>query len=342
VKVSEAKSFIENVAKKKVKVPILMVGSMGIGKSQIVRQASEALGYQMIDLRLAQQEPGDLIGIPREHNGKTMWAKPEWWPEEGTKGILFLDELNRAPVDVRQAVFQLVNEWRMHTHKLPDSWFIVSAINPDNGNYQTETLDPAMLRRFCVIKVTPDVETWLSWAMGPGKIDKSLTGFVSAHRQMLALDEEFSIEVKPTPDQYRMLNDLMAAEVVTKEIEIEIFSGLIGNPAAIALRKFLDANYSRPVSGESILNEYDKVKKKIVKQRNDEMFATITELIAQLSNIKKLSKKQIENLTEFVKDIGPEHQATLIVKIPRDHLAVLASCEEITEQIAKALKQIEK
>ena len=93
-----------------------------------------------------------------------MYARPEWFPDESQpKGILFLDELNRAPVDVRQAVFQLVKEKTMHTHKLPEGWFIVSAINPDNTGYQVETLDKAMLRRFCQIKVTKDADIWLSW-----------------------------------------------------------------------------------------------------------------------------------------------------------------------------------
>jgi hypothetical protein len=340
VKVSDAKQFIKNVAAKGLHIPVLLVGPMGVGKSGIVKQAAQELGMNLIDLRLAQQEPGDLIGIPRAEGNKTHWAKPEWWPQEGTRGILFLDELNRAPVDVRQAVFQLVNEWRMHTHKLPDGWYIVSAINPDNGNYQVETLDPAMLRRFCVIKTSADVETWLSWAKGPGQIDSPITGFIAAHRSLLATHEDMEIKVKPTPDQYRMLNTLMTGNVIMKEIEQEVFTGLIGSEAAVAFRRYLDSNYNRPVSGEDILENYSKVQKKVQKQNNAEMYITITDLSATLDNTKKLDKKMVSNLHDFVKDLSSEMKATFVMKIPTRLLGDLSLNREFTESIAEVLSQV--
>lgn len=342
MKVSEAKDFIKGIAGKAIHVPVLLCGAMGVGKSAIVKQAAQELGIGIIDLRLAQQEPGDLIGIPRAVGGKTEWAKPSWWPEEGTKGILFLDELNRAPVDVRQAVFQLVNEWRMHTHKLPDGWYIVSAINPDNNNYQVETLDPAMLRRFCVIGVTPDVETWLKWAHGAGAICKELTGFVAANRNLLFVPEDFSFDLKPTPDQYRMLNDLMAQKSIPKELEIEVFIGLIGKEPAITLRRWLDSNFDRPAAGEDVFNHYSQDKKlqeKVKKQRSDEMWSTVSELVAVLENNKKPTKGQIANLIKFIKDVSAESQATLVKKLPREYLTEIVSDDELTDKISKIMKE---
>jgi alkaline phosphatase D len=339
MRVSEAKELIKSVASKNVHVPILLVGSMGIGKSWIVKQVAQELGVNLIDLRLAQQEPGDLIGIPRERDGKTVWAKPDWWPEEGTKGILFLDELNRGPVDVRQAVFQLVNEWRMHTHKLPDGWYIVAAINPDNVGYQVETLDPAMLRRFCVLKVSHDVETWLTWAHGPGKINDGLTGFVGAHKQLLGVSESFEIELKPTPDQYRMLNDLMSAHAIpNREVETEVFTGLVGREAAIALRRFLDSR-NKPITGKEILEGYEKVKVRVKKQANDEMYATVIDVISELQNQNKPQKKQVENLVQFIKDVTAEIKASLIQKLPKPWLAELIPYKEVTADITRILAE---
>lgn len=313
MKINDIKWFLNECIVKDVKIPALLVGTMGVGKSQIVKQITDERGIQLVDLRLAQQESGDLIGIPyKDADGATHWAQPEWWPKEGTKGVVFLDELNRAPNDVRQAVFQLVLDRKLHTHKLPDGWYVHAAVNPDNGNYQVESLDPAMLRRFINIVVTPDVDVWMAWAKGQGKIDGVLTEFVNSNRQLLYKAEEIKLNVVPTPDSYRMLNTLMAAGVVKKDIQAELFGGLLGTEASIALIKFMDTNYNKPVSGTEILNDLKKVTAKIKKQRNDENYITSSDLVAILKNKQELKPVEFENLVQYIMMIPKESQVVLI------------------------------
>src|SRR5262249_58690591 len=43
------------------------------------------------------------------------------------RGVLFLDELNRAPDDVLQAAFQLVLDGAVGEYMLPDGWSVVAA-----------------------------------------------------------------------------------------------------------------------------------------------------------------------------------------------------------------------
>src|SRR3990167_2043920 len=111
-------------------LPILAWGESGIGKSQAVARIAKQLSIGFIDLRLGQMEVGDLIGLPRHHNeGNTFtteYSTPFWFPQTG-KGILFLDEINRSRLEVRQAIFQLILDRQLHGKKLPDGWFIVSA-----------------------------------------------------------------------------------------------------------------------------------------------------------------------------------------------------------------------
>lgn len=318
MKINDIKTFIGNLIDKNVQVPVLMVGGMGLGKSKIIDQLAREKGMQLVDLRLAQMEACDLIGMPyRDADGTTKWAQPGWWPKAGTKGIILLDELNRAPTDVRQAVFQLVLDRRLHTHTLPEGWFVHSAVNPDNGEYQVETLDKAMLRRFCVLTVTPDTEVWLAWAKGSGAIENNITEFISTNRGLLFSDEDIKIEVKPTPDSYRMLNDMLKFNVVPKEHQAEIFRGMIGREASVALIKWLDTAYAKPVSGTEVLSTYAKVQAKLKKQTTPENYNTITDLVACLTEKKSLDKSEIGNLTTFTLDLPKESQTALIAKLPR-------------------------
>ncbi len=336
MRVNEIKAFIKSCAEKNVYIPTLLVGSMGVGKSQIVKQVSEELGIGLVDLRLAQQESGDLIGLPYQQGGMTHYARPEWFPAEGTKGIIFLDELNRAPTDVRQAVFQLVLDRRLHTHKLPDGWYVHAAINPDNGNYQVETLDPAMMRRFCTLEVTPDVDTWLVWAKNSGKIDSTISEFINTNRALLFQPEEIKFDIKPTPDSYRILDTLMKNKVIAKENQMEIFRGLIGKEASVALIKWLDTNYEKPVSGTQIFTEYEKVASKVKKQKTAETYATITDLVALCVEKKSISDTELKNLVQFTMDIPKESQTALISKLPTHTRQVLFK----DQRVAKLLMSI--
>ena len=167
---------------------ILICGNHGIGKSQIVKQAARQLSVPCIDFRLSQNDVGDLKGMPFHVNGRTVFAPPEFFPLKeadaiqlkeflglttditkgryGDKGILFLDEINRANREVQQAAFELVLDRRLNLRALPDGWRVVSAINDEDDIYTVNSLDPAFLSRFFMVKFNPSVEEWLDWAVG--------------------------------------------------------------------------------------------------------------------------------------------------------------------------------
>jgi hypothetical protein len=350
MKVPEAKVFIKALVEHQVPLTPCLVGAMGIGKSQIVAQVAKELGIQLIDLRLAQMETGDLVGIPYLKGTKTFWGQPGWWPEEGTKGVLLLDEINRAPNDVRQAIFQLIlpdheGQRKLHTHVLPKGWAVIAAMNPDNGEYQVETLDKAMVRRFIMLTVTPDVESWLLWAKGKKvegqeepKVDSAITAFIGANKNVLNLVENFELDVKPSSDAWTMLSLLRTMNVIPYEAEFEIMAGIVGREPATAFRKWLDANYKRPVSGEEVLNKYDDILERLEQQRNDEWYATKLDLLTHLATNKDLNKKQTENLKRFIKDAPVDIQAAFVQGLPQELMHKLTKDDDILTKVAKNLK----
>ena len=309
----QAKGLIKLVVQKNVSVPLLLVGPTGVGKSWVAKEAAEDLSIACIDLRLAQQEVGDLIGLPRRDGKRTVWSRPEWWPEDpNSKGILFLDELNRAPIDVIQAVFQLVVEWKLHTHVLPTGWSIVSAINPDNGSYQVDSLDIAMLRRFCQVKVTPTTGGWIKWAEQYG-IDQRIIQFIKSNGKMLSFKEKFNVEARPTPEGYRLVHELLSAKAIPARLEQEVISGLIGPEAAAALIGHFVLGAKEFVSGYDILSRYREVKAKLLAQSNDELYQSVESLVDLLiANSTYSTDSQMNNLAACVKDLPDEWKMTLL------------------------------
>lgn len=304
--IAEAKGIVKNLVEKALKIPVLLISDTGIGKSTIIKDIGRELALGVIDLRLAQQEPGDLIGLPRHSGDSTIWLKPEWWPNK--RCIIFFDELNRAPIDVRQAVFQVVTEWRMHTHVLPSDCSIISAINPASMRYQVERLDPAFTRRFLKLKIEPSTSPWVDWARENLK-HQELTDFILAHPDCLCKKEEFEVTCDPTPDSYRMLDILIENTIIPQHLQIEVFSGLIGDAAATCLAKFLKNPYQRPVTAREVLKGYSKVRKRVKEQKNDATHATISDLA---NACKQLTETQAFQLKSVILDLPDEFKVALI------------------------------
>jgi len=328
------------------RVPILMIGGMGIGKSQIVYQAAEEIAkekdYNVIEIRLAQMEPGDIIGIPRERDGRTIWAAPSWWPTDGS-GIIFFDELNRAPIDVRQAIFQVLTMRRIHTHILPPDYQIVVAINPSDSIYQVEELDPAMYTRFWIAEVEPELEEWVKYAFSKD-FHKGVIQFVITHKELFYKPKPKG--ACPTPRSYEYLSNFMKhTQLPIKSDDFYLaVTGYIGTEAGAAFIKFMDAGFVKPVTAEEVLNKYSdpKIQKKLKNQEKDEnrdkMYATMLDVAAYLEK-NKLSNEQLKNFTNWLKNTLPETVAALCEKVPNNILIKLAEDKDLVEVVKNILNE---
>ena len=156
------------------KLPVLVRGRHGVGKSQVVYMiADQSLKLPVIERRASQMTEGDLLGLPDnrdvEVNGRkaTTWNAPDWLVQACTEPVvLFLDEVDRATPEVRQGLFELtdsrkINGWHLH----PETRILAAVNGGEHGSqYQVGEMDPAELDRWTVFDVEPTVEDWLRWA----------------------------------------------------------------------------------------------------------------------------------------------------------------------------------
>lgn len=135
---------------------VLIYGDHGVGKTSIVKNWWDKIGLNYVMLSGATLDPWtDLVGIPKmfDRDDKTFikYALPETISED-MEGI-FIDEINRAPAKVRNALLELILNKSINGRKFPKLRFIWAAANPpdSNNNYDVEELDPAQEDRFQVI-----------------------------------------------------------------------------------------------------------------------------------------------------------------------------------------------
>jgi energy-coupling factor transporter ATP-binding protein EcfA2 len=233
--------------------PVMLWGPPGIGKSSLIHQIAKELKLGVIDLRLAQLEPTDLRGVPmpNRETGRADWYLPAFWPtaatedttrkvknEDGTfstvavkegccvigPGIVFLDEIEKAPVSVKNASLQLVLDRMVGSYKLPDDWTIVCAGNREEDGCFSQPLGAALSNRMCHLDIEPDIDAWGKWARDNGVLEDVIAYLHFAPSSLYKQTEEHAF---PSPRSWVMASKLIQS-VKQHRDQKELMTSAIG------------------------------------------------------------------------------------------------------------------
>ena len=290
----------------RVKKPILLRGRHGVGKSCVVYQTAAALGLPVVERRASQMTEGDLVGLPVIDGECTRFNPPDWFKQACNEPVaLFLDEVDRATIEVRQGIFELTDSRKLNGYALHPDTLIFAAVNGgEHGEqYQVGEMDPAELDRWTVFDVEPTVEDWLDWAKG--NVDGVIWDFINQNRGHLEHVGDFEPnKVYPSRRSWDRLNECLgAAQFLSDENRkgslstiYELGCAFVGFEAAVALRDFCE-KYERQVTVEMILNEgqLDKVAEFGINDHS----ALVEKMEASEVFKNKLSEEQIENLGRY-------------------------------------------
>jgi hypothetical protein len=231
--------------------PAVLWGEPGIGKSQIVQATAAQLGLMVQDVRAVLLDPVDLRGLPHVNgDGRAHWAIPEFLPRDGS-GVLFLDELNRAPQLVQNACFQLVLDRKLGEYTLPDGWRVVAACNRESDGGGVSRMSSALSNRFLHINVVPDLDDWCRWAVRAG-IDPLLIAFLRFRPELLHCFDR-NARAFPSPRSWSFVAGIRAQNPATA-LELALVAGSVGHAAAIEYMAFVRLYRSIPSIDAILLN----------------------------------------------------------------------------------------
>src|ERR1700761_5871610 len=114
------------------RVPVLLWGAPGTGKTSAIRSMAEAMDLPCETVIASIREPSDFAGLPIVVGEVVRFAPPAWARRlaESGRGLLFLDELSTAPPAVQAALLRVVLERAVGDLTLPDEVAVVAAANP--------------------------------------------------------------------------------------------------------------------------------------------------------------------------------------------------------------------
>ena len=268
-------------------------------------------------------QEGDVIGYPdleaMKRDGVSTFCLPSWFVRATKEPcVLMLDELNRSMPGVMQGFFQIVldrelgNDSEGNPICLHPETRVFAAVNVGN-EYDVNDMDPALLRRFWVADLEPDVKGWMEWARGAG-LDATLIEFIGQNPEHWRVDaaEAEPGSVCPNPASWHRLADSLehcgwsASDIAGKELPkgfYPMMTGFIGVEAAIAFSDFVK-NYEKNITAEDVLN--GKVNAKDLEDSPSSLVTGVIDKIEHHSKDNKWTTKQIKNVAEFAKSLGGE------------------------------------
>jgi len=242
--------------------PVLLRGRHGIGKSSVVYQYAETVGMKVVERRASQMTEGDLLGLPKTDGDITSFCPPDWFAEACSTGVLlFLDEVDRATLEVRQGIFELCDSRKLAGHILHPDTLIFAAVNGGThagaASYQVGEMDPAELDRYTTFDVEPTVDDWLAWAQT--NCDPLVVDFIRNNVAHLEHnDDPEPNKVYPSRRSWQRFSDTVQAASLlvageTNPTVYSLASAYVGFEAAVALNDFV-ANYAKVVSVGDVLD----------------------------------------------------------------------------------------
>lgn len=297
-------------------------GAPGIGKTEILRQVANEANAIVIEWHLSQIEPTDFRGVPKIENVKgsndtkderTVVKLPELFPDSDTEvpGIIFFDEMNRAPQMVLSAALSLCLGGTLGNYSLPERWIVVAAGNRaiDLGDATPTVIEPALANRFSHVNYAPSIEDWIKWAYKKDHINPDLIAFLKHKPQYYhKLDPDEEPQAWPSPrswdlaseEEYFARGEKWSNKLSSDELS-EIYTDNVGSEAATAFNAYLELK--KVYNENDVKGVYTKgAKAKKLPTRADQSYAASCS-IASYKKGEKITEKEFANLIEFIKSI---------------------------------------
>lgn len=226
------------------RLPVLITGAPGVGKSDLVAQAASEAGADMILSHPAVADPTDAKGLPwpakdGEHATFLPFGELARAIAAEKPTVWFLDDLGQATPAVQASFMQLLLARRVNGHAIPDCVTFVAATNrrADRAGV-SGILEPVKSRFASILNLEPTLDDWCEWAY-TNDVSPEVIAFLRFRPDLLTkFEPSADMANSPCPRTWAHAAKLVNLNL-PKEVELAAFAGAVGEGAAGEFVAFL-------------------------------------------------------------------------------------------------------
>lgn len=303
---------IEEVKKAaQAKLPVLLLGPPGCGKTSIPNAVAEELGLPCWEVRPAEFEPVDFRGIPTVEKKRTTWNPPDIWPDVDC--VLNIDEITQAPMELTSPLLKLFLGRQIGTYKLPDGVILMATGNNVSDRAGCSRLSTALRERCIIINIEPDFSEWARWYSSQSFRNDTVEAFLKLNpSEFHKWDPKLDFN-QPTPRNWERLSRIMPFDPAEETI-----AGIIGPPVAKSFHNFCRTHVRLP-SVAACLNGTE------VSPSSPALAARFMELCADfaLTDYTENASVNMKGLADLVEKYAGTYQVQFLKAVAKRNIKVL-------------------
>jgi hypothetical protein len=230
----------------KARIPVLVQGAPGIGKSDILTQAAIDAGADLILSHPAVSDPTDVKGLPwivKSKSGDSATFLPFGELEQAIAAtkttVWFLDDLGQASPAVQASFMQLLLARRVNGHAISEHVVFVAATNRRTDRAGVSgILEPVKSRFGTIVELEPDLDSWCNWAIDHN-VNPLLIAFLRFKPDLLCkFSATNDLTNSPVPRTWAHVNRLLDLSL-SPTVQQSAIAGAVGEGAATEFAAFM-------------------------------------------------------------------------------------------------------
>ena len=289
------------------KYPLLIKGSPGIGKTQILTQACLETGTELIVSHPVVSDPTDYKGLPfptKDGTEATFLPFGDLLKliNADKPTVFFLDDIGQASSSVQASLMHLLLARRINGHAVSEHVVFLAATNRRQDRAAVQgILEPVKSRFAAILELEVNVDDWVDWAIENGT-PFELIAFIRYRPNLLQnFQPTADIINTPSPRTVAYVGKMMNAGL-PKDTEYEMISGAAGEGFAAEFLGFL-----------KVYRDLPDIEKLIADPMSADVPTEPSTLFAVCGSLSaKANKKNLGNIIKFTDRLPGEFQVLLI------------------------------
>ena len=213
----------------------LIAGPPAVGKSAIVKQTAEEMGYKLIMSHPSVKDPTEYNGFPYpvERNGRKIadfliFGDMLEIVESTQPTVVCFEDLLLAPQSVQGALMQLIWERKLNNIHVPNCVVFTATTNRRQDKAGGQGIIEPYKSRNAIYTLRPDINDWVEWAYKDGQ-PANLIAFCRRNSKAL-------FDFNPTMDLVNSSMPRTVAELghwinagVPSNVKLQVYSSCVGD-----------------------------------------------------------------------------------------------------------------